>query len=134
MKTKQYPTNSRICPWLITQEGTTLSIRRWVYLPNGKKAFERYPAIQYADIRDNKKELNNFVIRLNGFDPRVEKLKKKVTFKHAFVSDEVLYDYEQNYLASHIPNKKDRGTLFSYLKNYALGFFVNNLQLANPAQ
>ncbi len=131
---RQYPEDARICPWILTQDGEKHSIRRWVYFPDGKKTFERFPAARYQHIRENETELKNFVIRLNGFDPAVERLKKKVTFKHAFISDELLVDYEENYLSVHIPNQKDRKTLFAYLKNYALNFFVNKAQIANPLE
>ena len=93
---KNYPENTRVCPWILTQDGNKNSIRRWVYLPDGSKVFERFPAIRYQHIRNDLGELRNFVIRLNGFDPKVERLKKKVSFKHAFVSDELLADYEEN--------------------------------------
>jgi integrase len=131
---KNYPENTRVCPWILTQDGNKNSIRRWVYLPDGSKVFERFPAIRYQHIRNDLGELRNFVIRLNGFDPKVERLKKKVSFKHAFVSDELLADYEENYLSTHIPNKKDRTTLFAYLKNYGLNFFINKMQVSNPLE
>lgn len=133
-KPKEYPEGTRICPWIITVDGSKKSIRRWVYFADGKKAFERFPLVRYLPIRSDEKELQNFIIRLNGFDPKVERLRKKVTFKHAFISDELLSDYAENYLSTHIPNKKDAGTLFAYLKNYALNFFINRMQLANPLE
>lgn len=134
MAKKSYPDGTRVCPWILTQDGEKHSIRRWIYLPNGKKSFERFSAKRYEHIRELLKELQDYVVRLNGFDPKVERLKTKVSFKHAFISDALLTEYAETYLAAHIPNRKDAKTLFGYLKGYALNFFISQMHLASPLE
>lgn len=115
--------------WYLAKEGDWYSIRRIVGTGKSKK-HERFPKKKYRHIKDLE-ELRDFVIRLNGKDPRIERIKGKLEFRHAFINEEMLDKYYE-YLRTQIPNERDASTLFQYLKKYALGFFIQKLDMANP--
>ncbi len=108
--------------WILTKEKNRLTIR--------KSGGGRYPREKYKDIT-SQRELENLVMRLNGQNPDEERAKTSVSFKHAFI-DPALLDRYFIFLKSRVPKYKETFTLFNYLKNYALNFFIGNLNLANP--
>lgn len=106
--------------WAIRKEANgTLSVRRWV---KGKN--ERLPVSKYRHLRDKPEELEAFVKRLNApLDNRL-----RVEFKHAFINDELLAAYWE-FLEATVSDLEWAKTEFSYLKRYALNYFLNTLQL-----
>lgn len=119
--------------WFIAKDGNKLVVRRHVYKADGTKGSERYPALKYAHL-STKRELEDFVIRLNGKDPTVERIKAKLSFKHAYISPELMDDYRENYLYQQIPTLKDAQSMYGYLDKYALNFFIEKLGLKNPLE
>jgi hypothetical protein len=117
--------------WFITREGNKYCIRRMVIL-EGKRKSERYPAKKYKQFKDNFKELEKFVCRLNAKDYEAIKAKELFKLKHAFIDTEFLIRYRDDYLKVNIASEKDAKTLFNYLYKYCLEFFVEKLNLKNP--
>lgn len=136
MKSKVYPANTVFKSWSLffLSNEKSYAIRRWVHFPDGTKKFERLPIEKYRDLLSKPKELQDFVIRLNGKDPSEERALAKAQFKHAYINSELLKDYLENYLSLHIPNKKDAKSLFAYLTKYGLTFFIDKLGLVNPIE
>lgn len=135
-KEKKYPPDAKISEWYYQKETFNderiYSVRRVITLSSGKTSLERYPAANYRDIRTDEKKVKDFVIRLNGKDPRVERIKARIEFNHAFIDEELLFEYEEIYLRNYIPNADETRQLTSYLKRYALNFFIGKLGLGNP--
>lgn len=69
--------SNRVGPWHIYEEKfkgkPTLTIKRQIIRPNGKKSTERFPRRKYAYLLDKSEELEALVIRLNGRDVAEEK-------------------------------------------------------------
>ena len=118
--------------WFLAKEGDWYSIKKMVTKANGKRSSKRYPKAKYSHIT-NLGQLKDFVIRLNGKDPRAERIKAKLDFNHAFIDENLMSEYFE-YLKTQIPSEKDSGTLYSYLKRYALNFFIGKMDLANPIE
>ncbi len=129
---RSYPNGTRFTAWSLVKDGDKQAIRRWATLPDGTQKFERFPLKKYEHIRGNKRELEDFVIRLNGKDPRVERIKSMLAFKHAYISDDLMDDYRENYLFQQIPTRKDALSMFQYLNKYCLEFFISKSDLKNP--
>lgn len=117
--------------WYVCKEGDVFSIRKTISA-NGKRRQVRYPAKKYVHVRSDYKELRDFVIRLNGKDPRVERIKARLEFTHAWIGPDLIDEYREVYLKNYIPDEKAARVNVTYLKKYALNFFIQNLQLANP--
>lgn len=135
MGKKEYPEGTHFNRWVIINDndgGTIIPrIRRWAHYPNGKKTYERYPSNKYAHLRDNPKELENFVIRLNGEDPDEKRVKLLVKFRHAYINPELL-DLYLEYLRTQIPSKKHALVEFTNLQRYFFGFFIVRMGIADP--
>jgi integrase len=110
--------------WALYMESGRWVVRRW---EDGK--YKRLPVPQYRHIRDNDVEMKAFVIRLNA----AITTKEAVTFKHAFISPDLLEEYRQ-YLVASIPNQKNALCQYNYLIDYFLNFFIGKLNLADPRQ
>lgn len=108
--------------WSLYKEGGKWVIRRW---RDGK--YERLPVKRYASIRDNEEELQQFLLRLNAAHRTCE----KVAFKHAFINDALLAEYEE-WLTAQIPTERNARCEFGYLKTYFLNYFIGKLDLMNP--
>jgi integrase len=132
---KEYPEGTHFNSWVIVHDkderGLIPRIRRWVIYADGRKAFERYPINKYIHLRDNPKELGNFVIRLNGRDPNEKRVKLAVKFKHAFIDPELLTLY-QEHLLTQIPSRKHALVEFTNLQRYFLNFFIGKMGIADP--
>jgi integrase len=137
LKQKQYPEGTIVHKWVLmkeTREGVVIPvIRRWVYFPDGTKTYERHPALKYRHLRDNLKELKNFVVRLNGEDPDAVRVKRVVEFRHAYISTELLDTYF-DFLKTQIPSEKHANSEFSALQRYCLNFFIVKLKKPNPLE
>lgn len=135
MGKKTYPEGTRFNRWVIINDndgGTIIPrIRRWAHYPNGKKTYERYPSNKYAHLRDNPKELENFVIRLNGEDPDEKRVKLLIKFRHAYIDPQLL-DLYLEYLLTQIPSKKHALIEFTNLQRYFFGFFIVKMGIADP--
>lgn len=107
-------------------------IRREWKDENGKRKSESYPQKKWAHLPDE--ELADFVIRLNGKDPRIERIKDRLDFEHAFIGPEFLSEYQDIYLRSFIPDQRTAKTLSVRLKEYALNYFIADRELANPLE
>lgn len=116
--------------WYLAKEGDWFSIRRMVISQSGSRKQERYSRKHFSHIT-SEKELRDFVIRLNGKDPQIERIRQKIRFTHAFI-DQKMMDKYHDFLLTQIPNEKDANTLFGYLKRYALNFFIGRMNLINP--
>lgn len=135
---KKYEPNTKFSEWYYQKESfkgaTIYSIRRVLTLPDGKTKLERHPADKYKAIRTDEKKVSDYVIRLNGRDPRAERIKEKLEFNHAFIDDELLEEFESVYLRNYIPNEEEARQLTAYLKKYALSFFIGKLGQGNPIE
>lgn len=134
---KQYEDGTKFSEWYYQKESydgqQIYSVRRTVNEPNNKKQkLERYPIAQYKIFRHIEKQVKDFVIRLNGRDPRIERIKEKLKFNHAYIDDELLEVYEKVFLRGYIPDPDDARQLTIYLKKYALNFFIGKLGHGNP--
>ena len=116
--------------WFIAKESNRLVIKRMIKKPDGKRSAQRYPRDKYSHI-DNEAQLKDFVIRLNGKDPKIERIMAKLEFRHAFINEDLMERY-YSYLQTQIPNEKDAKTLLGYLKRYALAFFIEKMKFSNP--
>lgn len=132
MGSSKFPPNSKFRDWTIVQDGQRRVIRRWVRLPDGTDKFERYPSVKYSHLVG--KALDEFVIRLNGKDPEEERVRAVVAFKHAFLSVDFMERYRDDFLFQQVPSRKDAQTLYKYLNEYALNFFISKLGLKNPLE
>lgn len=98
-------------------------IRRWV---GGKN--DRLPLQKYKRIREDYEALCGLVKRLNApID-----LREKVDFKHAFIDDNLLSDYEEH-LGNAITGEGLVSTEMCYLKHYFLHYFITLQGKMNPA-
>jgi integrase len=133
-KAKTYPKDSQFEAWFLAKEAGSYTIRRFVnrYGDGKRIGSQRLPLQKFRHLLDNPKELADFVVRLNGKDPVAERAKGAAEFRHAYVSEELLTDYVQNYLLQQIPTKKDAGTMYRYLRSYALRFFLLKMKVMNP--
>lgn len=133
---KTYPQGTKFSEWYYQRETVEkivrFSVRRVVTFADGKTKLERYPAAAYKQFREVEKQVNDFVIRLNGRDPRIERIKDRLEFNHAFINDELLEEYENIYLRNYIPEASEARQLVAYLKKYALNFFIGKLGHGNP--
>lgn len=133
---KNYPPGSQPQNWFLYYDPTKgvegLRIKRHVLLPTGRKTTERLPIKQYRHLLADETELRRFVIRLNGHDPDEVAAKARYEYKHAFISSALLREYREQHLALQIPTAKDAGTMFRYLNEYGLRFFIDKLRLADP--
>jgi integrase len=115
--------------WGLTQEKqksgiTTFVIKRW---DTEKKRPVRLPVQEYAHIRDDEKELREFVKRLNA----PLSAQRKVEFRHAFINEALLEKYLK-YLKTQIATQSVAITNFNYLKKYVLGYFIGQCDLMDP--
>ncbi len=108
--------------WSLFKEDGKWVIRRW---EDGK--YKRLPLKRYALIRDNPEELRQFLLRLNA----EHRCREAVAFKHAFIDDPLLSEYEE-WLLAQIPTARNARCEFKYLKTYFLNYFIGALDLANP--
>ncbi len=135
MSEKEYPEGTRFNNWVIVhdlEKGKRIPrVRRWVIYPDGRKVYERYETKKYLHFRDNPKELENFVIRLNGQDPNEKRVKLAVKFKHAYIDPELLTLY-QEHLLTQIPSRKHALVEFTNLQRYFLNFFIAKMGIADP--
>jgi integrase len=88
----------------------------------------RHPIKFYKAFQHDEEAMASYVRRLNA----PHDLKVKVEIKHAFINDALLADY-LGYLMGRIPQEEGARLELSYLVHYGLAFFVNKLQLVNPA-
>lgn len=134
MPADKFPGGTTFHQWSLIKDkkAKTYSIRRWALLPDGSRKFERLPTKRFAHLVGSESELKDFVIRLNGKDPTVERIKMRLQFKHAFISEDVMEDFRVNYLFQQIPARRDAQMMYSYLNSYALEFFITKLNLKNP--
>lgn len=130
---KTYPEGTKLLQWFLAKEREKMIVRRHVILPDGKRSFERFPVNRYSHLT-SKRDLEDFVIRLNGKDPAIERIKAKLSFKHAFISPDFMDDYRENYLFQQVPTQKDAQSMYGYLEHYALRFFIEQLGLKNPLE
>lgn len=108
-------------------------IRRTLIKANGRKKIESHPIKLWRHLlSQNPQELEDYVIRLNNKDPKIERIKNKLDFNHAFIKPEFLDEYQNIYLRNAIPSEKEAAKLVFYLKNYALNYFIGKLSLASP--
>jgi integrase len=132
---QQYPEGTKFNRWVIVQEKdgdrSIPRVRRWVIYPDGKKVYERYAVKKYAHLRGNLKELQNFVIRLNGEDPAERRAKLAIKFKHAYISPELLNEYLEHVLTQ-VPSRKHALNEFSNIQRYFFGFFIVKMNMADP--
>lgn len=133
MSNRAYPKGSTVTAWFLEWNRTTKPrIRRQIKTPEGVRMVETYPQKKYVNILDNKDELEDFVIRLNGLDPRVERIKNRLEFEHAYIGRDFLDEYRDVYLRSFITDERESTKLALYLERYALNYFVGRCGLANP--
>lgn len=130
-KADQDPPGTTFNDWYIAEESGRHVIRRMVVFPDGRRSQRRLSPKKYAQYKDLR-ELEDFVIRLNGKDPRIERIKESLNFQHAFISEDLLIEYRDVVLPQHISSRKNSNTAFSYLHDYCLRFFIAKLGLANP--
>ena len=130
-----FPEGTKFSKWSLmyeTRDGQRVYvIRRWAYKPDGSKKYERYDAKKYRHMRDNLKELKNFVIRLNGEDPNAVRVKHAVEFRHAYINTELIDSY-YSYLKTQIPSERHADAELSRLKRYCFRFFIEKLRKPNP--
>lgn len=137
---EKYPPGTRVSNWTIIKEKVSWKghdpkivpvIRRVVYLPD-KTLQERLESSKYAHLRSNPRALEDFVIRLNKRVPEELRTRHAVEFKHAFINERLLSEY-RSFLVASIPTESVARSEFYYLKTHALGYFINKLSLADPA-
>ena len=83
-----YPKSTKFNNWTMfreTQKGRArwFVIRRWVIFLNGSKKLERLPVTRYKSLRDDIKELEQFIIRLNQDIPKEQRTIQAVEIRHA---------------------------------------------------
>lgn len=88
----------------------------------------RHPIKEYRLIREDREALEAYIKRLNA----PHELRTWVSYKHAFINDALLSEYE-DYLKNHIVVEKGARQEYSYLRRYVIAFFVDELKLINPA-
>jgi hypothetical protein len=107
--------------WFLTREnGQPLIIKDVVY-SDGRAGRIRHPRKNYKHLLESEGELKDYVIRLNGKDPKWEKVKDKIATIEAFFNQKDLSDY-QAVLHRRITEKRWAETIFYYLKRYAIAF------------
>ncbi len=83
-KKKEFPPGTKFSEWYVQREAyqdkIQFAVRRVVNLPDGKSTLERHPAKQYSQYRHDQKLTEDFATRLNGRDPRIERIKSKLDF------------------------------------------------------
>lgn len=138
---KNYPADTRVSNYTIIDEKQPCHngesqvvpvIRRRVYFPNGTQKQERLESKKYAHLRDNRRALEDFVIRLNKRIPEALRTHKAVEIRHAFINEKLLNSY-LSFLVASVPSEKVARAEFYYLKTHALGYFINKLHLVDPA-
>ncbi len=88
----------------------------------------RHPIKEYRLIRADREKLEEYIKRLNV--PHA--LRSWVSYKHAFINDALLSDYQQ-YLRNLNSINKTAQQEYSYLRRYVIHFFVDEAKLINPA-
>jgi|GEM_PF-1395725 len=131
-KPRSYPQDATIEQWFIANDTDGPRIKRFVKHRGRRIGVERLPLSDYRHLLGNRRELEDFVIRRNGRDPREVRAKELVQYRHAFLSPETLREYRDIFLPMHIPTKKDQRTMFAYLQEYALNWFSLKRNLPNP--
>jgi integrase len=106
--------------WYVGKEKGQFVIRGW---PGNK----RLAIAKYRRIRQDEAALEELVKRLNA----PVDTKKKVEFKHAFISPALLDEYLR-YLKAQIPSESGANQEFSSLKRHFLNYFIGQLDLMNP--
>jgi integrase len=134
-KDRKYPKGSKISAWALEMPSSGKPrIRRTIRTPDNQRWTENHPLVKFKHLLENKRELEDFVTRLNGKDPRIERIKLRLDFEHAFIGPDFLDEYQNVYLRSFIPSEATAQTLTFYLKHYALNYFIGRCGLANPLE
>lgn len=135
MGKNKYPDDTRIIGFYLINEKienkVVPTIRQAVILPDRKRRLDRYPVVEYRSFRNNPRELEDFVIRLNHQIPEEKRARESVEIKHAFISTEMLDEYLA-YLVVQIPTQSIAKTEWHYCKTYFLNYFIGNLNLPSP--
>ena len=118
--------------WFIAKDDGRHCVKRFIKSKGRITRVQRLPIDQYRHLISNPKELERFVIRLNGRDPDEERAKELTRYRQAFLSSEVMTDYRNHFLPAHIPTPKDQDTMYRYLREYALDWFAVTRNLPNP--
>jgi hypothetical protein len=149
----EFPAGTVLGEWFLAREAGTWCIKRMVTYPDGTRSAKRAPIAEYRKYieayTDREKEeqaklpgsdlkapraLEDFVIRLNGKDPKAERLKEQVRYTHAWINDEFLQAYKRDELYSSISDRTNADALFAYLNRYALHWLINIKKLHSPLQ
>lgn len=132
---KDFPEGTKFSNWSLMYETRedkrVYVIRRWVYFPDGKRMYQRHPYLDYRHLRDNLKELRNYVIRLNGEDPDAVRVKRVVEFRHAFIGPDLLDSYVE-FLKTRLSSAKHAESEYRRLYRYGLRFFIVKLRKPMP--
>lgn len=127
------PTIKTTAWYLENPKGENPRIRRTIFI-DGKRKLESHPQAKFLHILSDIPALKDYVIRLNGKDPRAERVKARLEFEHAFISPSFLDEYQNTYLRNAIPSEKEAAKLVFYLRNYVLNYFVARLGIASPIE
>ena len=130
---KEYPEGTNFNRWVLFYIKESPQVRRWVYYPDGKKDYERYPAKLWADVKTDPDKLKKFVMRANGLDPNEVRARRKYELKEAYVGKELMDDYIR-LLRNEIPKYKKVKDQIQLLERYFLGFFVQKMGLVEPLE
>jgi integrase len=135
MKEVKYPTGTKISAWFLeTPKKEKPRIRREIRTPENQRKTENYPLKKFSHLLGDISELKDFVIRLNGKDPRIVRIQNRLEFEHAFIRPDFLDEYQNIYLRRYIPSEAQAKKLVFYLRTYFLNYFVGRLNLANPIE
>lgn len=132
-----YPPGTKFTEWFIARELGSFWVKRMVLWPNGKRSAQRARRQDYStylvDSDKPTRALEDYVIRLNGRDPKAERLREQVRYNHAWINDEFLQTYREEVLYQSMQDRTNANALFQYLNRYSLNWFLNRKKVYTVA-
>jgi integrase len=115
-------------PWELKRQDNRWYIKQPIQKDDGKMSSRTYPSRKLRDIRDNEGELRDLVVRLNAELKAIDRAKRAVETKHAYINDK-LYD---EWLEERLIQTRRASLELTYIKQYFVNYFVEKLNVQNP--
>ena len=122
--------------WFLTREGRNqnggirYSIRRKLIRKDGTFYYERRPYRDFQTLR-SLRELNDYIIRLNGRAYEEQLAKKEIFTQHAWINQSTREKFKEK-IEARIPNSKDAKYLYNLCISKFLKFFLDHLKVQDP--